>query len=52
MTTQRSYDDVQSLDTALGELERHSGSQFDPVVVAAFRRVVTNQGARRLRLAS
>ena len=52
MTTQRSYDDVQSVDAALGELDRHSGAQFDPVVVAAFRRVVTNQGARRLRLAS
>ena len=35
MTTSRPYHDAMSVDAALAELERCSGSQFDPAVVAS-----------------
>ena len=41
MTTDRSYRKALPLAAALAELERNSGSQFDPVVVSALLRIVT-----------
>ena len=38
MTTRRPYHEAMSIDEALAELVRCSGSQFDPAVVAAARR--------------
>src|SRR6266542_3408428 len=38
--------------TGLAELERHAGTQFDPVVVAAFAEVLADRGAPRVALAS
>lgn len=40
MTTNRSYRAAMALEEALAELERCSGTQFDPRVVAALRHVV------------
>jgi putative nucleotidyltransferase with HDIG domain len=40
MTTTRSYRAAMPYEEALAELERNSGSQFDPVVIAALIRVV------------
>jgi HD-GYP domain-containing protein (c-di-GMP phosphodiesterase class II) len=37
MTSDRPYEPAQSVDSALAELDRCAGSQFDPEVVAAFR---------------
>lgn len=36
MTSRRPYRDALSHDEAIDELRRHAGSQFDPVVAAAF----------------
>ncbi len=36
MTTDRPYRGARSLEHAVGELRRMSGTQFDPEVVAAF----------------
>jgi putative nucleotidyltransferase with HDIG domain len=52
MTSQRPYADALTIDAALAELERHSGTQFDPVVVAAFAEVLADRGAPRVALAS
>ncbi len=38
MTTDRSYREALNYDRLLAELERYSGSQFDPALVTAFRR--------------
>ena len=40
MTTDRPYRKARSLAEALAELERCSGTQFDPAVVEAIRRAV------------
>ncbi len=40
ITADRPYRDHRSTAEALEELERHSGTQFDPVCVAALRRVI------------
>ena len=40
MTSDRPYRDAIPLEIALKELERHSGTQFDPEIVEAFRRVL------------
>jgi diguanylate cyclase (GGDEF)-like protein len=45
MTTDRSYRDAASHDEALAELRRCAGTQFDPVVVDAFARVVARERA-------
>lgn len=47
MTSHRSYRRARSLREAAEELERWSGAQFDPEVVAAFLRVVGGQSAAR-----
>ncbi len=39
MTSQRSYNRPRSTDEAVAELERCSGTQFDPELVAAFKRI-------------
>lgn len=39
MTSERSYRDKLSPEQALGELEKCSGTQFDPDVVVAFKRI-------------
>jgi putative nucleotidyltransferase with HDIG domain len=40
MTTNRSYRQKLSMETAAEELRRHSGTQFDPLVAEAFLRVL------------
>jgi HD-GYP domain-containing protein (c-di-GMP phosphodiesterase class II) len=41
MTTNRPYRAAMSQEDALGELAKHAGTQFDPEIVAALSRVVT-----------
>jgi HD-GYP domain-containing protein (c-di-GMP phosphodiesterase class II) len=48
MTTDRSYRKARSVREALEELERCSGSQFDPVVVEAVVTVVRSRAEREL----
>ncbi len=48
MTTDRPYRKAISIEAALAELERNSGSQFDPRVVEAFLRILARHGARPL----
>jgi diguanylate cyclase (GGDEF)-like protein/putative nucleotidyltransferase with HDIG domain len=48
MTTQRSYKSVISLQEALQELHRWSGSQFDKRVVDAFTTIVNRRGLQAL----
>jgi len=43
MTTNRPYRKAMPLRTAIDELERYSGTQFDPEIVSAFLRVVARQ---------
>lgn len=45
MTTDRPYRDALSHEVAIDELKRHSGSQFDPVVVGAFLKYLDKAGA-------
>jgi HD-GYP domain-containing protein (c-di-GMP phosphodiesterase class II) len=45
MTTDRSYRKALPLEEALGELKRHSGTQFDPAVVDALLRSVGSSAA-------
>ena len=44
MTTDRPYSAAISADAAISELQRHSGTQFDPDVVAAFVRLIARTG--------
>jgi diguanylate cyclase (GGDEF)-like protein len=44
MTTGRPYSVAISADAAISELQRHSGTQFDPKVVAAFVRLIARTG--------
>ncbi|MEK3720718.1 HD-GYP domain-containing protein [Paenibacillus sp. FSL H8-0034] len=44
MTTNRSYRQKLSMETAADELRRHSGTQFDPMVANAFLRVLVEDG--------
>jgi diguanylate cyclase (GGDEF)-like protein/PAS domain S-box-containing protein len=49
MTTDRPYRKAMPVEAAIDELKRHSGSQFDPVVVDSFLRMLSRQGAQPLR---
>lgn len=40
MISNRSYSSASTIDAALAELDRCAGTQFDPVIVSAFRRVM------------
>ncbi|BDG59617.1 diguanylate cyclase [Caldinitratiruptor microaerophilus] len=46
MTSQRPYAPALSADEAADEVRRCAGSQFDPVIAAAFLRIVTGRGTR------
>ena len=50
MTSQRPYSDALTIEAGLAELQRHAGTQFDPVVVAAFADVLGDRGAPRIAL--
>ncbi len=52
MTSQRPHAEARTIEAALAELQRHAGTQFDPVVVAAFANVLADRGAPRVALAS
>ena len=52
MTSQRPYADALTIEAALAELQRHAGTQFDPIVVAALVDVLADRGAPRVALAS
>jgi putative nucleotidyltransferase with HDIG domain len=52
MTSQRPYTDALTIEAALAELLRNAGTQFDPIVVAAFGDVIGSRGAPRVSLAS
>ena len=47
MTSDRDYQKKRSIEWAIGELERNSGSQFDPEIVAVFLRILREQGDPR-----
>jgi HD-GYP domain-containing protein (c-di-GMP phosphodiesterase class II) len=40
MTSDRPYRPRRPVDEALAELERHSGTQFDPACITALRRIL------------
>jgi diguanylate cyclase (GGDEF)-like protein len=48
ITADRPYRPAQSEEAALVELQRHAGSQFDPVVVEALRRHIESVGMPRV----
>jgi HD-GYP domain-containing protein (c-di-GMP phosphodiesterase class II) len=52
MTAERPYRSALTIGAALAELESCAGTQFDPLVVAAFAELLTERGAPRLALAS
>jgi two-component system cell cycle response regulator len=52
MMSQRPYADALKIETALAELQRNSGTQFDPVVVVAFTDLLADRGSPRVALAS
>jgi putative nucleotidyltransferase with HDIG domain len=52
MTTHRPYAEALTIENALAELARCAGTQFDPVVAAAFADVIADRGAPRVALAS
>jgi two-component system cell cycle response regulator len=52
MTSQRPHADALTIEAALAELQRNSGTQFDPVVVTAFLDVLADRGSPRVALAS
>jgi diguanylate cyclase (GGDEF)-like protein len=52
MTSQRPYAEALTIEQAIAELHKHAGTQFDPVVVAAFVEVLADRGAPRVSLAS
>ena len=49
MTTDRPYRKAMPVETAIEELERNSGSQFDPEIVEAFLRILARDGPQPLR---
>ena len=49
MTTDRPYSKAMPIEAAIEELKRNSGSQFDPMVVEAFLRILSHYGAQPLR---
>jgi two-component system cell cycle response regulator len=52
MTSPHPYGDALTIEAAHAELQRNAGTQFDPLVVAAFADVVATSGAPRIELAS
>ncbi len=52
MTSQRPHAEALTIAAALAELQRNTGTQLDPVVVAALADVLADRGARRVALAS
>jgi len=48
MTTDRPYRKAMPVNTAIEELKRNTGSQFDPMIVEAFLRVLDSYGAEPL----
>jgi len=48
MTTDRPYRKAMSIEVAVGELKSNSGSQFDPMIVEAFLRILEREGAQPL----
>ena len=52
MTSPRPYAPTLTIEAALAELQRHAGTQFDPVLVAAFADVIGDSGTPRIALAS
>jgi two-component system cell cycle response regulator len=52
MTTDRPYGEAMTIEAALAELQRHAGTQFDPIAVAAFVDVLAERDAPRVALAS
>ncbi len=52
MTAERPYRPALTIGSALSELERCSGTQFDPMVVAAFAELLTERGSPRIALAT
>jgi diguanylate cyclase (GGDEF)-like protein/putative nucleotidyltransferase with HDIG domain len=52
MTTDRPYHKAMSVEEAIEELKRHSGTQFDPAVVEAFLRIVRRDGGHPLQSAA
>jgi HD-GYP domain-containing protein (c-di-GMP phosphodiesterase class II) len=51
MTAERPYRPALTIGAALAELERCSGTQFDPLVVAAFAELLAERGSPRVTLA-
>jgi two-component system, cell cycle response regulator len=52
MTAERPYRPALTIGAALAELERCAGTQFDPMVVAAFAELLAERGSPRIALAS
>jgi HD-GYP domain-containing protein (c-di-GMP phosphodiesterase class II) len=52
MTTDRPYHKAMSVEEAVEELKRYSGSQFDPAVVEAFLRMIRRDGGHPLQPAA
>jgi diguanylate cyclase (GGDEF)-like protein len=52
MTSEKPYRPALTIGAALTELERCAGTQFDPLVVAAFAELLTERGSPRVALAS
>ncbi len=52
MTAERPYRAALTIGAALAELERCAGTQFDPIVVAAFAELLTERGSPRVALAT
>jgi HD-GYP domain-containing protein (c-di-GMP phosphodiesterase class II) len=52
MMSQRPYADALKIEAALAELQRNSGTQFDPVVVVAITDFLAERGSPRVALAS
>jgi diguanylate cyclase (GGDEF)-like protein len=52
MTSNRPFGEARTIDSALDELRRNAGTQFDPVIVTAFLDMLADRGAPRIALAS
>jgi HD-GYP domain-containing protein (c-di-GMP phosphodiesterase class II) len=52
MTAERPYRPALTIGSALAELQQCAGTQFDPLVVAAFAELLTERGSPRLTLAA